>query len=95
MPKPKSMQGVKSPKKWTFLEDSVMANRYLYYVSDTPVLTDTNYDKMEKDCHKEKGYGNDSPVSRVGSSDKACYPSHVRALALYIGLKYAKRKSNG
>ena len=92
MPKPKEMKGVKAPKDWDAVEDIIMAYRYMYYVQNFPVISDTDYDKLEKSHINSKAFDKKkSPVGRVGSSNKDCYPKSVRYLATYMGIKHQIR----
>jgi hypothetical protein len=56
----------------------VMACRYAYYVLTKSILTDYEYDALEKDYTMVNG-----PLP-VGSSNKADYTEAQRALALYF-----------
>lgn len=61
------------------LEDQVLMHRYLYYVKDSPVISDYVYDQIERDARavcKE-----DSPVHGVGSSLASSYPPYIIQMA--------------
>ena len=53
------------------LEMQVMAHRYLYYVAATPVLTDYEYDVVERKARSV--CPPNSPVHGVGSSLPSSY----------------------
>ncbi len=64
------------------LELAVMAHRYLYYVLSTPVLSDSAYDRLEREARA--ALSDTSPVHGVGSSLPSSYTAaqvaHARAL---------------
>jgi len=83
------MKGVKSPALWTVTEDHIMAHRYMYYCTEGfTVITDQQYDLLEKSFKESDEYDSKSPVATVGSSDKDSYPAHVKYLAMYLGKKH-------
>lgn len=53
------------------IETEVMAHRYLYYVKAAPVISDFEYDQLEKKAVAELPAT--SPVHLVGSSRKESY----------------------
>jgi len=67
--------------------DLVMAYRFLYYVHGVSVLSDFNYDALEKE-EIEFGAGGHILKEKVGSDRKEDYPNHIRSLALYLAFKY-------
>jgi NAD-dependent DNA ligase len=69
----------KLSKKLKALEDSVMAHRYLYYVEATPVITDAEYDVLERKARA--GLPEDSSVQKVGSSLEDDYSPEQVAIA--------------
>lgn len=73
-------------------EDALLAHRYLYYVTKTPILDDSVYDQFEAEALEYGNIPKDSLVRKPGSDRKEDYPDHVQAFALYLGLKYMKRR---
>jgi hypothetical protein len=70
------------------LVDYVMACRFGYYCHATSYVPDAQYDEMEREARKEADF--DHPIHDVGSSnldDYVHYPSHIRALSLYLRLR--------
>lgn len=61
-----------------------MAHRYLYYVLDAPVISDYEYDMLEKKAFAE--LPKTSPVFEVGSSLKSSYSDQQIALATQFQL---------
>lgn len=78
-------------REFDFLEDSILAHRYLYYVKNNPILTDIQYDKMEHEAKEFDGIPKSSDLYKPGSDKEESYPPHVRALAMYLLFKYSKR----
>ena len=64
------------------LERQVMAHRFLYYVLSSPILTDAEYDALERDFLSKTE--EDSPVRRPGSDLESSYTKDETALALYL-----------
>ena len=60
-------------------EDEVMAHRYLYYVLAEPVLTDADYDTLERRAREV--CPPESPVHKVGSSLPSSYTKEQMGLA--------------
>ena len=60
-------------------EDEVMAHRYLYYVLSEPVLTDADYDTLERRAREV--CPPESPVHKVGSSLPSSYTKKQVELA--------------
>ena len=60
-------------------EDEVMAHRYLYYVLAEPVLTDADYDTLERRAREV--CSSESPVHKVGSSLPSSYTKKQVELA--------------
>jgi len=60
-------------------EDEVMAHRYLYYVLAEPVLTDADYDTLERRAREV--CPPESPVHKVGSSLPSSYTKKQVELA--------------
>lgn len=62
------------------LEHEVLVHRYLYYVEAAPIVSDFEYDSIERQarsvCPPE------SPVHGVGSSLPSSYPDNVRRDAM-------------
>ena len=64
------------------IERTVLAHRYLYYVKALPILTDFDYDALEKEARKV--LPPDSPVHLPGSDLAASYPPIVILHAGYL-----------
>lgn len=64
------------------LEQLLMAHRYLYYVVAMPVISDSDYDKLESFAcqHLPKG----SPMHEPGSDLASSYSPHIRLLAMTL-----------
>lgn len=62
------------------LELLVMAHRYLYYVECQPVISDYEYDMIEKQAREVLSYT--SPVHKVGSSLPSSYTEEQKRFAL-------------
>jgi len=78
-------------------EDFLLANAYLYYAKNSPVVTDAAYDVMEKgvlhryQC-KSRGELPSGEFKRIlGSENSEDYPPHIRALGLYLALKFSAK----
>ncbi len=63
----------------TPLETTCLAHRYLYYVRATPVISDYEYDQLEKRVLEE--VDEDSLLRRPGSDLEGDYPLSVRVRA--------------
>lgn len=70
--------------------DLVAAHQFLYYVEHISLISDKAYDEMEKEL-REMGPSINIVLSRPGSDVREDYPPHIRALALYLALKYGKK----
>lgn len=75
------------------LEQLCMAHRYLYYVWGKPVISDHEYDALERRALKRVGPS--SPLHRVGSDREQDYSDAVKAVAkvLQIGAAYDQREA--
>lgn len=70
-----------------FLKDEINKNNYLYYVEDSPVISDYDYDQMFAELKKlEEEHPEfktpDSPTQRVGSVSEKFFP-HTHKYRLY------------
>lgn len=70
--------------------DLVMAYRYLYYVRGISIMSDTDYDEVERTA-KDRSELAKMQLEKVGSDRAEDYPPHIRALALYLAFKYSGR----
>lgn len=61
------------------LENLVLAHRYLYYVLGDPIISDFEYDILERSAREN--LPEESPVHSVGSSLKTSYSQTVIKLA--------------
>lgn len=68
-----------------------MAYRYAYYVLARPMIGDQDYDALER-AFLAKKPPSSSPIWTVDSSLADGYDPAHRALALYLQLRFAKRK---
>ncbi len=63
------------------MERKVMAHRYLYYIECDPVITDFQYDQLQREFDK---VGNpNSPAVQVGSDLSSDYSADEIELAMY------------
>lgn len=60
-------------------EDIVMAHRYLYYIENEPVISDMEYDALEREARKHCEEGH--PLTKPGSSLKSSYSEDIINLA--------------
>jgi NAD-dependent DNA ligase len=60
-------------------EDRCLVHRYLYYVMDTPIISDYIYDAMEREARKFADENH--PILKVGSSLAKDYPEHIVNIA--------------
>ena len=69
-------------KEYTDLCDEVYEHRYRYYVLVKPIISDHEYDRLEKrlvDYEKKAGFTSKySPTQKVGSDSASSYPIHIR-----------------
>ena len=61
------------------LESLVLAHRYLYYVDCSPVISDYEYDVLEREAREKCGLS--SPVHGIGSSLPSSYSPETVLLA--------------
>lgn len=57
-------------------EDIILRHRYLYYVENKPVISDLEYDALEREVKALWSIGVASHT--VGSSNPRDYPSYIR-----------------
>jgi len=57
------------------LEHEVLVNRYIYYVLDSNILSDYDYDLLEREARALCPI--ESPVHGIGSSLRTSYPQEV------------------
>lgn len=69
---------------WT-LEDIVLGHRYLYHVLNTPVISDQEYDKLDKQA--KLSYPVASPIYDMGSDLKESYTPRQIACACLLKAK--------
>ena len=62
------------------IEMEVMAHRYLYYVESAPVISDFEYDNLERTAREVAPQ--ESPVHGVGSSLASSYTPEMIKFAL-------------
>lgn len=65
------------------LEQLVLAHRYRYYVMDDPVISDAEYDQLEREAMYL--HPSTSSVHDVGSSLASSYTAEVIKYALRLG----------
>lgn len=68
-------------------EDLVHAYRFLYYVKNISIISDKDYDALEREVIEFDGVPQNSAIFKPGSDNKEDYPDHIRSLALYLALK--------
>ena len=73
-------------------EKIILAHRYLYYVMCSPVISDGEYDILERQARK--GLSKDSPVRKPGSDLASSYSKEVIKYAeeLYRALQEKNTK---
>jgi len=64
------------------LEALVMAHRYLYYVLNTPIISDYEYNQLEHEAREV--LPKSSPVHSAGSEANSSYSDYIRMLALQM-----------
>jgi NAD-dependent DNA ligase len=64
------------------IEDSILVHRYLYYVECNPIISDFEYDVVERDARDR--LPPESPVHDIGSDMEDSYPDYIRTKALKI-----------
>lgn len=69
--------------------DLVMAYRLMYYVWAVSFIPDHEYDKLERAARKT--VPPDHPLHQPGSDQLDSYEPAIRALALYLRLRFSKR----
>ncbi len=65
------------------LLETLLAHRYLYYVLNTPVISDITYDVMEIQAI-ERTAGLLEKLNKPGSSLESDYPENIKKLAQEI-----------
>lgn len=68
--------------------DILLAHRFLYYVKATPVLSDCDYDRLEKETLANCSKQDRRVIEMVGSDNADDYPNHIRGMASYLIFKY-------
>lgn len=58
------------------LENTILAHRYLYYVKSTPVISDYEYDILEKEAIKEI-----PDLNTISSDLESSYSEEVKNIA--------------
>lgn len=61
------------------LPDKCLVHRYLYYVADKPIISDEEYDNLERKAIKKAPSGHD--LLNVGSGLKSSYSFEIREIA--------------
>ena len=64
------------------IEDSILVHRYLYYVECAPIISDFEYDVIERDARDR--LPPESPVHDIGSDMEDSYPEYIRTKAKRI-----------
>jgi NAD-dependent DNA ligase len=57
------------------IPDQALVHRYLYYVLDNPVISDYDYDMLEKAARKLVNESH--PINSPGSSLRQSYPDYI------------------
>lgn len=72
--------------------DLLLAYRYQYWVSKTPLIADSLYDEMKQE---EMEFGGGADILSLPASDRVTdYPPYIRSLALYLEFKLKKERKN-
>ena len=61
------------------LEDQCLVHRILYYVDSNPMITDREYDMLERDATRQAA--DNHPIQKPGSDLPESYPTPLRLLA--------------
>lgn len=61
------------------LPDKCLVHRYLYYVENEPIISDMEYDIMEKEARRVAPENH--PINKPGSSLKSSYSDYIIKLA--------------
>ncbi len=69
-------------------EKEVLAHRYLYYVEANPVVSDFEYDLLEREARE--ALPESSAVHKVGSSNPWDYNEDIKAYAEELKEMYVK-----
>ncbi len=64
------------------LEKLVLVHRYLYYVEANPIISDYEYDEIEKAARLQLPF--DNVVHQVGSSLPSSYSEEIKQYALSL-----------
>jgi len=63
------------------IADKCLVHRYLYYVKAEPVISDFEYDVMERQALNHKKTAPDHDIREVGSSLESSYTFEIREAA--------------
>ena len=66
------------------IADQCLVHRYLYYILCRPMLTDREYDMLERDASNRDDTPIDHPIHKPGSDLASSYPQEIADLALQI-----------
>jgi NAD-dependent DNA ligase len=76
-----------------YIEAEILAHRYLYYVKSTPVITDQEYDFLEKYAEKILPE-NSIVITKVGSDDENSYSGLVKERANHLLQIFKKKRES-
>ena len=62
------------------IQDVCMAHRYLYYVRNNPVISDFEYDMLEKEAVKD--IPKDHPLNKAGSDMESSYSTLHKSMSI-------------
>lgn len=72
------------------LEDMIMAHRYLYYIECMPIISDLEYDELDREATSI--LPETSPVHQVGSDLRSSYSDKIVKLAEELKVRQKKSK---
>ena len=72
------------------MEDTIMVHRYLYYIECMPMISDFEYDELDREATKI--LPESSPVHQVGSDLRSSYSDKIVKLAEELKVRQKKSK---
>lgn len=76
------LNSIELPHPYQQLEDAIMEHRYLYYIECAPVISDYQFDALERTARSLLKDKLDSPVHSNGSELNSDYSDRIKQLAL-------------
>ena len=71
------------PHPYQQLEDTIMGHRFLYYIEFSPIISDSEFDALERNARSLLKDKLDSPVHLNGSELSESYSDRIKQLALH------------